>query len=1148
VKGLRGILSVARYERMMLMRTTRYRVLGGIGIGIPIFIGVILGIAEARGGEAGTAFGLGAIVPFYVYSFLQTFVIAFIAGDFRAADERAHVHEVIAVQPLSTTELVVGKYLGILQALMALSLAVMTVTVSVQAAKLSVMGTPFRVAPYLGFLVLMNLPALAYMTALTFSLGALLRQRTAAALVALAYVIGTVFFLGDRYGGIFDFGAFYAPLFYSDLLGFGDLSRVIELRIFYVVAAVFLLGVSVERFPRLAQSGRWRWAGRAVALAALAVCVTLFVGMLRDDAAAIEQRAQLLRAHATHAALPAGQIVHYDLEVRLVEAGWPLAAEAGMRVRNPGPDPLNAVILSLNPGLEITATRDDAGRALTAERDGAVVVVSFPAPLAAGAETTIHMEYRGGIDLNGFDLIRTAPRRERTDGPLQLPQLTAWIRPHSVYLPARSRWYPASGVDYGHTLTPQQSFATAEIRVVAPAGLVAITQGDPVDVTVAADGLTAISGFKVERAVPALTLNVGVYETYETRVGDVDMALYVHPDHASFIGFFEDASEEVLGALDQLLGAIVRETGLPYPYARLNVVEVPLVVQWYYEGWREVGGLTGPGVLMIEEDVLTGQNFERSLNGRRRGSDGELDEVAAKRDILVSLLFRLFLSPEGERYGIFRSPLVQLWSYDRAFVGEQSALLERGMPVFMQQDVGSEVRSMMLQRGGGRGRFQMRGRGGGDAAMMEAAAASRGQLLGSDGSDWNAVLDAMQQQTFAEMNPDADPELYRSVLDNKGVSIFRMMKAVAGAGAFVRAVESFADESRYADVDFGQFEAAIMPVAGAESNAVPVARMTAPDPFGADLERLVKEWLDGTSVPGYSITGATVRKLENARSEVVHQVAVRVRNGEPGLGFVKVSAVGFRDEVSKGVQIEGGSEVEVALVIADRPTRVTVETFFAKNRRSLVAPLRVPDKVQAGRPESYVHVVTEEESPFIEIIVDNEDEGFSMPVRRVQRYLRPGLEGGQWWVRSTMFAYGRYENNYRMKSAGDGAQPAVWSALMPRTGEYDIAYYYLPESYPANGVWGLASYSDFTILHGDETRTVRLEEDHLKGGWNLLGRFHFEAGEEVSVELSDRADGRLYADAMRWRFADSDLVYEEDVAPWDAMRRPPGAGARRGRR
>ncbi len=1157
MRGPLGLLAVARYERIMLMRTARYRVLGGIGVGIPIFIGVVLGIVESRGLEAGTAFGVGAFVPFYVYSFLQTFVIAFIAGDFRAADTRAHVHEVIAVRPLSTTELVVGKYLGILQSLFLLSLTVMAVTVSVQAIKLSILGTPFRLAPYLGFLLLMNLPALVYMTALTFFLGALLRNRTAAALVALSYVVGTIF-MGERYGGIFDFGAFYAPLFYSDLLGFGDLSRVVDLRLFYVASAVFLLGVSVERYPRLVQSGAWRWAGRGVALGALMLAAGLFIGMRREDAAALEQRAQLLRAQTTRAALPAGEIVHYDLDVRLLDAGTPLAAKARMRVRNPGSEPLTAVIVSLNPGLEITAVRDAAGRALTPERDGSVVVVPLPSPLPSLQETIVSVEYRGRIDRNGFDLIRTAPRREQDDGPLRMPQLTAWIRSSSVYLPARSGWYPAAGVDYGHEMPPDPSFATAEIRVVAPAGLQVITQGAPSAVTAGSDGLTTSTSFRVARPVPSFTLNAGVYETFSARVGDLDLALYVHPDHTSRIAFFDDAVEEVQGALRQMLGAIVRETGLPYPYPRLNVVEVPLVVQWYYEGWREVGGLTAPGVLMIEENVLAEQRFERSLRWRRQGSDGDLDVAAAKRDLLVSVLFRLFLSPESERYGLFRSPLVQLWSYDRAFVGDHSTLLERGMPVYLQQDVGSEVRSMMLQRGRGRGGFAARmrrgqdgARAGAEAAMMAASAAARGQELGSGGADWDAILAAMQQQTFAEMNPEADPELYRSVLDTKGVSIFRMMKAVVGADAFVGAIESFAESSRYAGVDFAQFQAAVVPAANVEPRPEPAARSSESGPFDASMERLVQEWLYGTSVPGYSITRASARKLEDARGAVVHQVVVRVRNGEPGLGFVQVKAVGFRDEVSKGVQIEGGSEVEVSLVIADRPTRVTVDTFFAKNRRPLIAPLRVPDAVDAGRPESYVRLVTDAESPFIEIIVDNEDEGFSMPVRRVQRYLRPGLVGGNWGVRTSLFAYGRYENNYRYKSAGDGAQPAIWRAVMPRAGEYDVAYYFLPEMWGGRqfAVWGLASSFEISIHHGAATRTLNLDIADLRGGWNLLGRFRFEVGEEVRVELSDRADGRLYADAVRWRFADSELVYEEDIAPWDAHpRRRSGAGGARGAR
>ena len=42
----------------------------------------------------------------------------------------------------------------------------------------------------------------------------------------------------------------------------------------------------------------------------------------------------------------------------------------------------------------------------------------------------------------------------------------------------------------------------------------------------------------------------------------------------------------------------------------------------------------------------------------------------------------------------------------------------------------------------------------------------------------------------------------------------------------------------------------------------------------------------------------------------------------------------------------------------------------------------------------------------------------------------------------------------------------------------------------------------------------------MKAGWNHLGRYKFAEGEAAVVELSDLAEGRLYADAVRWRFVD----------------------------
>ena len=143
MSALHRILAVARYERLLLLRSTRFRVLGAVGVAVPVFVGIVLAVAESRGFQFSSALGIGAFVPFYIYSYLQAILIAFVVGDFRAADERAQVHEVLAARPLSTAELVLGKYLGAVGALGGLSLLVLLLTAAVQAAKISIIDAPF---------------------------------------------------------------------------------------------------------------------------------------------------------------------------------------------------------------------------------------------------------------------------------------------------------------------------------------------------------------------------------------------------------------------------------------------------------------------------------------------------------------------------------------------------------------------------------------------------------------------------------------------------------------------------------------------------------------------------------------------------------------------------------------------------------------------------------------------------------------------------------------------------------------------------------------------------------------------------------------------------------------------------------------------
>ena len=354
------------------------------------------------------------------------------------------------------------------------------------------------------------------MSALTFSLGVLLRNRTAVTLISIAYILSVLFFLGMRYGGIFDFGAFFAPLYYSDMAGIGDISRLISIRLLYLLLTVGLLGLAIARYPRLPQPGLGSRIGHLLAVVGLAGGAAIWLSIVESDRAAVERRRDLLATQIGHAELPAAQVTHYDLDLRLLEDGVPLTASARLRLKNPHRDALDTLLFTLNPGLSVQSVSDGGGRDLGYRVEGSSVLIDPARPLQTGDELALEMRYAGDIDRNGFDLLRDQARRRKWDGPVQKGDLTAWILEHSVHLPPRSRWYPVPGVDYGNVSARPVSFATARISIDAPAELDVVTQGAPEAIADAGAGRKS-NVWRADTPVPALSLTASDYEIVRPR-------------------------------------------------------------------------------------------------------------------------------------------------------------------------------------------------------------------------------------------------------------------------------------------------------------------------------------------------------------------------------------------------------------------------------------------------------------------------------------------------------------------------------------------------------------------------------------------------------------------------------------------------------
>ena len=97
----------------------------------------------------------------------------------------------------------------------------------------------------------------------------------------------------------------------------------------------------------------------------------------------------------------------------------------------------------------------------------------------------------------------------------------------------------------------------------------------------------------------------------------------------------------------------------------------------------------------------------------------------------------------------------------------------------MQEDATANIRSLMFAESG-----KSDGSAGGGSRVHDRGAEANGAISrnGSIGTgalvSWDEQLAAMQSGSLADLDSKADPDLYRAVLDTKGLTLFRVIEAI----------------------------------------------------------------------------------------------------------------------------------------------------------------------------------------------------------------------------------------------------------------------------------------------------------------------------------------------------------------------------------
>jgi len=1114
-----NLFSIVKYESLMLLRTWKFWILVIIGIFFPILINVFFIIINRVGVNVGWQGleGAGPYVMFSYFNFFQIIIIIFLTGDFREKDSRAQVDEVMNSRSMTNLEYILGKYLGIIIPLVLLTL---TVVLLLSFANRIVNDT-WSLTYYFKFFLILNLPGLLFVAAFIIFISSLLRNSFVVFIFVLAYTIGMVIlsyykaFSMNQLWLFVDYVGFFLPLFSSDLTGVLNLDIIILQRVFYMFLGGFFMALTIVLFyPRLHQSKFWARATLFGGFGCLAAALLIFYNAWIHEENRKEIRNAALTPTYTTVDENVYSVSHYSLKYELFKDSIPVRATAVMTIHANNSTTNRNIPLVLNPGIKIDWVKDEHGRELSFEQNTLECIVTLAEPLQIGESTKITLEYQGDIDSRVIYLRRKNKDPGILDSKYEVPLLPAAAfenepallhRRYSYLLP-ESFWYPQLYNPYGFSYPDKApvNFFTGDLSFDVPGDLTALAPGrlESVD-------STTVSGrkrfhFTTSTPIKGIAFVAGAYKTYSMNVSGIDFQLYVSDKHAQIVEFFSEIKEDVRTIIADALRGIKEVTGLDYPYPSLTYVEVPLSIQWYQDAGLQSEAIAQAGMILLPEYTVAAsykQDFNRRKDRAERRGEKITDADIKKGifiDVIVNKMFNNILG-----VNTIPTPLASFWSQRVNFIGTPYPIFEYYFDKFLQQLITSEMSFFITNQ------------------------SSQFPFGDFGGIDWDAVrfqitygisVDTMYQYvrtySLSEMRPGPENDIFHSMMMFKGGKLNSILQEIITPQKYKTVLQRFLEEYAYKNATVKDFQKICEEV------------------HGESLNWFFDSWLYSTAFPGYVITALDAYKLEGGKQGVQYLVDLRIKNGEKDPGFLKVALSTEGDQLVKRSAIQGNQELQFSFLSDEIPEEIIVDPIFSQNQNALRKKVRVPDDFDKRKPWDgikTVNILTDEEEG---IIIDDLDAGFKVIQLEQQQYLRPVRNQNAWAVRVMEDAFGKYKFTYRLKKQGAGLMPAQWETEIPAAGVYDVQVYIfeMKDTKFRRQERSIATKFKYTIPEGTfvnagdniavnrdkRTGEILLEWRIADPGWNSLGQYYFEQGAAASVQLSDDADGRVIADAVRF--------------------------------
>jgi len=1116
------MLSVMWAELRLTRRLVRYwifLVLGLLsGMGIYLYycsLHAFFSSYSATAASIGPRFLIGAMGFYYVGIFL--FGLVFMAFDIRARDVRERMVEVLDARPMSTTELVVGRFAAQLLAAWIpawLMVGAMQLLGYVLPALGAPIGEPLQPWSLVMFTVFMCLPALAFGLALTYLVTLLVRNRLAAAVITVGVLVALIWvsFKVSPVAGIFlDVAGMYSVAFPSDILpGIVDLVGFLQ-RSGYLVVAFGLLALAVAVHPRLDGGSRRRRLAAGVGLLAGGMGLLGWGAGIR--ASNIGRLDVWLAAHETRADDERPDIVRIEARVG-IDPGQVIDVVAEIILAAPGDQALDRVLLTLNPGLEVKQAMVDGVEVAFEHTNG---LLDLDLQIKPGERRNLSIKYSGApnIRFGYLDGVRTPERVPAMESQLYILGYERGLndRRYVALMPAIA-WLPLSGaaVEPKDGLKGGPDFFDIGLEVAVPEGWLAAGPGARHEVG-SKDG-RATFAFDPGAPVDGVALVASVFKSFSFEVEGTTMEMLLTPGHLRVVENLADAREAIRVRISDRLKELA-EAGLSYPYDGFTLVEAPNALRGFGGGWRLGSVLGQPGMVLVRELAFPLARFDVPFRDETKWQDHEGGLPQAKLERveeffindfsggnLFSGVARSFLLGQCSAQGPGREALD--WTLD-----ELGTLMMSGTRGYfsahlftpeMNQKIGQAIQNHLI--GGREGHF----------------AESVIEVFASRPAVWKAVMGT----SLIDLDPWADPQQAIDALALKAGTLAQVVYDDLGFEGSAALLASLRRDFSGRAFSLEQF------VAVAERQ-------------DEGLGEMIEDIVTTTNLPGLVAQQAEAYRLpDDEDGSARYQLNLVIRNDEetPGVFRVVHSVGADRDrerQESDPVRIEGKSAVRFSTVLTRPPTGVWVNPYISFNRGGFRVPMAEVDEtaIVETEPSEGLNSVEFNLAEGDVIIVDDLDDGFEILDGGGRTGWRLGakdrddaeLDGGLpveefgpmprvWSRASSATAFGRYRHTVAWVRKGKGSAKAQFTAVVLKPGSWELEIH-LPHKRRFRmarnwGVWHVA------VVQGDQRHEIDFDAKEAPRGWNLVDVFDLNDG-EVTVEFSDETTGMIVvADAVRW--------------------------------